>query len=141
LTRIKYAGWLPAFSTVSLAAHVFTLFLAAPPQYGRQLNIIGVLFILAASLAAFNLLIAKLKTVIVKRLARENEFPLQKNQLESAIALETEKRAQESRVYKLHHDMNNHLSVIAAKLNDGKNDDAAAYIQALQASFPEVDRP
>jgi hypothetical protein len=68
-------------------------------------------------------------------LLQGKEFALKKNELQNAILLAEQLAEHEEGVYKIHHDMKNHLGILGFLLEDGQQSEALAYLQKLRQTL------
>jgi hypothetical protein len=84
-----------------------------------------------------NIIVQRVISILTVKLARQKDFDLIKNELSNAILLHSEMAKQEENIYKIHHDMKNHLGVIYSMLEDDKLNEALKYAEKLQLALKE----
>ena len=78
-----------------------------------------------------NITVWMVTSKILKRLRQSKEFELQKQSMENAILISEKIAEHEEKIYKIHHDMKNHLSILYSMLDDSQDRDALDYSQKL----------
>ena len=71
------------------------------------------------------------------RILTEREAEARRKRMENAILLARRAREHEERVYKLHHDIKNHLGVVYSMLEDGRDGEAERYLEKLRSGLED----
>lgn len=98
----------------------------------------GLVILTVLMIAVFlllNIILQRVISILSVKHARQKEFDLIKNELSNAILLHNEMAQHEENIYKIHHDMKNHLGVIYSMLEEDKLDEALEYAEKLQKSL------
>ncbi len=82
-----------------------------------------------------NIIAQRVISILSVKHARQKEFDLIRNELSNAILLHNEMAQHEENIYKIHHDMKNHLGVIYSMLEEDKQKKALEYAEKLQQSL------
>lgn len=82
-----------------------------------------------------NIIVQRVISILSVKHARQKEFDLIRNELSNAILLHNEMAQHEENIYKIHHDMKNHLGVIYSMLEEDKQKKALEYAEKLQQSL------
>ena len=97
--------------------------------------------VLAALTAAALFLLALFERRSVRktrdRILAEREAEVCGKRMEHAVLLAQRARKHEERVYRLHHDIKNHLGVVYSMLEDGRNKEAELYLEKLRSELEE----
>lgn len=100
----------------------------------------ALLALFAASLLALILLVRRFLRGTRKRLARRLAAEARNRETEAGIRRAKRAWEHEEQVRRLHHDIKNHLGVVCSMLEDGKTENARAYLSGLRARLREEDR-
>lgn len=84
-----------------------------------------------------NIVFRRVTSNLYQRLLQGKAFELEKNELQNAILFAEQLAEHEEGVYKIHHDMKNHLGVLGSLLEDGQQSAALAYLQRLRQTLPD----
>ena len=96
---------------------------------------------MAASIAAiiiFNLLLYKLRKHLLKRLDIDIGFLAEKEEIENTLRIITQENEHISEVYRLNHDLKNHMSVLSKLHEEDKTDEMKRYVTKLIENLKEV---
>lgn len=91
--------------------------------------------LIVAGFVLLNITVQWVISTLSVKLAQQKAFDLIKNEMSNAILLHTEMAKHEENIYKIHHDMKNHLGVIYSMLEEGKRDEALDYTRKLQQAL------
>lgn len=122
--RILY----PVLTVVVILSCLASFFYARMYE-SRTLTLLVVVIVIL--FVFLNIIVWMVTSKILKRLRRSKEFELQKQSMENAILISGKMAEHEENIYKVHHDMKNHLSILYSMLEDGQDRDALDYSRKL----------
>ena len=97
----------------------------------RDRNACILMALLTISLLLYNVSAWRLTSSLFQGLSRRKDWEISKKRYENMIALSKQAAEHEENVYKLHHDIHNHLGVIYSMLAEGQDGKAAEYTRKL----------
>lgn len=97
--------------------------------------------ILTATLVVLNFYVRRIAERAFERLARQQKWAMMEQQMHSILLLSEQTQKYEERIFRVHHDIKNHLGVIRSMLLDGNQKQAEAYIKKLWISLRSEEFP
>lgn len=125
--------------TVSCVVLVFLIFgfLSEKMSWNAETTAVALLWL--SSMAVLNVCTWRIVENVFDRVSRQKEADRQKQQMENIIRLSLHTQEHRERVFKIQHDLKNHLSVVHSMLLDGNSEQAREYIRELRLSLPAKD--
>jgi hypothetical protein len=135
--RSKGTRTLLIISALGVIIHIIA-FLVCRRDYLPVLS--AAMLVCVLLLALLNICMSLLQNRLARRLTRENEFVLQKRELENAAVVAEQNLEQSGRIYKFYHDINNHLSVAVSMLEEQDLQSAGEYFRKMRESLADEAR-
>jgi hypothetical protein len=88
-----------------------------------------------------NIMVWHVTSDIYNRLLQGKDFELKKNKLQNAILLSEQLAEYEENIYKVHHDLKNHLGVLGSMLEEGQQQEALVYTKKLRQTLKNEGKP
>lgn len=122
--------------TISCVVLVFLIFGFSSEKMSWNAETTAVALLWLSSMAALNVCTWRIVENVFDRVSRQKEADRQKQQMENIIRLSLHTQEHRERVFKIQHDLKNHLSVVHSMLLDGNLEQAREYIRKLRLSLP-----
>lgn len=135
---LKMRRLFPVLSSVVLLSCLASYFSAGMYQNVRLTVLIGLILLIFLLL---NIMVWRVTSAIYNRLLQSKDFELKKNELKNAILLAEQLAEYEENIYKVHHDLKNHLGVLSSMLEDGQRQEALVYTQKLRRTLENEGKP
>ena len=122
--------WLfPALSSIVLLSCLAS-YISAGMYRSVNLTLLTGLIVLLFLL--LNMMVWQVTSDIYSRLLQGKDFDLKKNELRNAILLSEQLAEYEENIYKVHHDLKNHLGVLGSMLEEEQQKEALVYTEKLR---------
>lgn len=128
----KMRGFFSVLTSVVLLFIIISYFYTGLYKNASLTVLIGLIVL---SFLLLNIIIWRVTSSIYKRLLQQKDFELKKNELKNAILFSEELTVHEESIYKIHHDMKNHLGVVYSMLEDGQQSEALEYTEKVRQSL------
>lgn len=128
----KLRSIFPAFTSMILLSIIASCFYT---DIYKDMSFVILTGLVVGVFLLLNIIVQRVISILSVKHVRQKEFDLIRNELSNAILLHNEMAQHEENIYKIHHDMKNHLGVICSMLGEDKQKEALEYAEKLQQSL------